>query len=65
MSSIPVVDYDRSKRLYIPPDPLPFSQYNTATRICFLIMILAGVVLFMRWHGKRKETSSNVRLQKV
>lgn len=65
MSDIPVVDFGRSKRLYVTPDPLPFSQYNIGTRICFLIMCFVIVILFMRWHGKRRETSSNVRLQKV
>lgn len=65
MSLIPVVDYDRAKRLYIPPDPLPFSDYNMGTRICLIVILFVCVLLVMRWHGKRKETSSNVRLQRV
>ena len=62
---IPVVDFERAKRIYLAPDPLPFSDYNMGTRICFIIILFICVILFMRWHGKRKETSSNVRLQKV
>ena len=62
---VPVVDYDRIRRIFVPPDPLPFSEYNMGTRICFVIILIGCVVLVMRWHGKKKETSSDVRFQKV
>ena len=62
---IPVIDYDRARRIYITPDPLPFSEYSLGTRICFVLILIACFILLLRWHGKRKETSSNVRFQRV
>ena len=63
--SVPVVDYDRIKRLYVAPDPLPFSEYNMGTRICVLLIIFVCVLLLMRWHGKRSQPSLDVRFQRV
>ena len=65
MSLIPVVDYDRATRIAVPRDPLPLSQYTLGTRLCVLIIIIVGVILYMRWHGKKRETFSDVRFQKV
>ena len=65
MSSVPVVDYDRVRRIYVPPDPLPGHEINWATKICFFIMFIGMLILIKRWRDKQSASSLNVRLQKV
>lgn len=65
MSILPVVDYNRVRRIYVPPDPLPGTDINWATKICFFIMFIGVIILIKRWRDKQVASSSNVRLQKV
>lgn len=64
MSTLPVVDYDRVRRIHVPSDPLPGSEYNLGTRICIVLISFGFILLLKRWLDK-KSSSSNVRLQKV
>lgn len=57
---LPVVDYDRMRRIRMASQDPPSMYFNAPTRFCLLIMFVCVCILYKRWVNKKQRLNPKV-----